>query len=146
MDALCPNSRAHLEGPHAQAQHHFLPNLEVTVQIQQADDISWLKKGNLFWNLSFTYLWYFCDWQTDKNIYLSRDYLYWKLGIGFLSLSTLQAYQLFEQKERYFSIQSWVLRILQFIFRETFGFIDRVGWIRLNFYIRQRGGWFFFLL
>jgi hypothetical protein len=49
MDILCLNFKAHTCGKGLMhTAHHFLPNLEVTVQIQQGDDIPCLKKGNLF--------------------------------------------------------------------------------------------------
>lgn len=50
MDVLCLNFKAHTRGEglmHTES-HHFLPKVEVTVQIQQGDGIPWLEKGNLF--------------------------------------------------------------------------------------------------
>lgn len=49
MDVLCLNFKAHLwEGLMHTESRHFLPKVEITVQIQQGDGIPWLKKGNLF--------------------------------------------------------------------------------------------------
>lgn len=81
----------------------FRWSLEATTWTEHGDGISWWKKCSFSQGAASTYLWYFhIPWLTNRQKDIYRGIIYTENHTrDFFSLSTLQKYQLFEQKERY---------------------------------------------